>query len=65
MMPGDGFLVPTVQHIVVDNVYDHNISSPRSFFQDTQLFLPEIIKVLNQDENLNGEFTAFNACYNH
>lgn len=64
-MPGDGFLVPTVQHIVVDNIYDHNISSPRSFFQDTQIFLPEVIKVLNQDENLNGEFTAFSACYNH
>ena len=65
IMPGDGFLVPTVQHIVVDNIYDHNISSPRSFFQDTQLFLPEVIKVLNQDENLNGVITAFNACYNH
>jgi len=65
MMPGDGFLVPTVQHIVVDNVYDHNISFPRSFFQDTYLFLPQVIKVLNQDENLNGEFTAFSACYNH
>jgi hypothetical protein len=65
MMPGDGFLVPTVQHIVVNNVYDHGTNSPRSFFQDTQVYLPEIIKVLNQDENLNGEFTAFNACYNH
>lgn len=65
IMPGDGFLVPTTQHIVVDNIYDHNINSPRSFFQDTQIFLPEVIKVLNQDENLNGEFTAFSACYNH
>lgn len=65
MMPGDGFLVPTTQHIVVDNIYDHTILYPRSFFKDTQIFLPEVIKVINQDENLNGEITAFNACYNH
>jgi hypothetical protein len=72
MMPGDGFLMPTVQHIVVDNIYDHNISSPRSFFKDTQLLLPEVIQILNQDENLDGVFTAsiniftaLDACYNH
>jgi hypothetical protein len=72
MMPGDGFLIPTVQHIVVDNIYDHNISSPQSFFKDTQAYLPEVIQILNQDENLDGVFTvtinvftALNACYNH
>ena len=65
MMPGDGFLVPTVQHIVVNNVYDHDTNSPRSFFEDTQVYLPEVIQILNQDENLNGVISAFYACYKH